>query len=309
MDYIIFGLGVGATLTLAGWSLREWGAAIRDRAPAPEAVLSGSELVDRMAWRRFCRSCGTVLAIVGALVLATTLAATLLMASNRTGTIVVLSACSTGAIATLVWLGLFLHRFGSRGILRPKPVPAKTAQPAAKAAATAPRTSPGVFGPPAPLQATSTAPSVATPATGEANVEVPEDTIDRAPDAEAPSIAAEAEETVAETRNVTTAFGPPAPKAEAVAAPPQADTTAATEPEADAASSPSVAATSGDASSAEDTDDAAAPGPTTSGIPGSDERSDPEVDAEATPPGREDAVRNLRERRMKRRIRGSREPD
>lgn len=121
MDYIIFGLGLGATLTLVGWALREWGAAFRDRSLSSEhTVLSGYELVNRMAWQRFCRSCGAVLAIFGLLVLLATIVAIALMLSNEAGVTIVLATVALCAVATLVWLGVFLQRFGSRGILRPK---------------------------------------------------------------------------------------------------------------------------------------------------------------------------------------------
>jgi hypothetical protein len=121
LDYIIFGLGVGATLTLAGWSLREWGAAFRDRSSSPtETVLSGYELVNRMAWQRFCRSCGAVLAMFGLLVLVATIVSTALMLSDAAGSMIVVTTFVMCLVATLIWLGLFLHRFGARGILRPK---------------------------------------------------------------------------------------------------------------------------------------------------------------------------------------------
>lgn len=120
LDYIVFGLGVGATLTLMGWSFRMWGPALRDRTSSSgETVLSGYELVNRMAWQRFCRSCGAVLAMFGLLVLAVTIVATILTLSNRTGSTIVLATFVACLVATLVWLGLFLHRFGSRGVVRP----------------------------------------------------------------------------------------------------------------------------------------------------------------------------------------------
>lgn len=121
MDYIIFGLGVGATLTLIGWSFRMWGPALRDRtSDNGETVLSGYELVNRMAWQRFCRSCGAVLAMFGLLVLAVTIVSTVLTLSNSIGATIVVVTLGTCLVATLVWLGLFLHRFGARGIIRPR---------------------------------------------------------------------------------------------------------------------------------------------------------------------------------------------
>jgi len=131
LDYIIFGLGVGATLTLTGWAFRVWGPALRDRTSSTEeSVLSGYELVNRMAWQRFCRSCGAVLAMFGLLVLAVTIIATILTFSNSTGSIVVLATFAVCLVATLIWLGLFLHRFGSRGIFRP-PIAQPDSVPAA----------------------------------------------------------------------------------------------------------------------------------------------------------------------------------
>ena len=149
LDYIIFGLGAGATLTLVGWAFREWGPSVRDRSPAgAETVLSGYELVDRMAWQRFCRSCGALLAIVGLLVLLATIIATALMLSNRTGSTIVLSTMAACVVATLVWLGLFLHRFGARGIIRPKPTPLTESISSRTPSAAAPRGS--FIGPPIP---------------------------------------------------------------------------------------------------------------------------------------------------------------
>lgn len=169
LDYIIFGLGVGATLTLVGGSFRMWGSALRDRSSSPEErVLSGYELVNRMAWRRFCRSCGTILAIFGLLVLVATTIATALMLSNRTGTTIVLTTCGVSLIATFVWLGLFLHRFGARGIIRPKAARPVSAPAPAPLAARSGDTSAGtvasdLIGPPVPAGIPSMADTGAEP--------------------------------------------------------------------------------------------------------------------------------------------------
>ncbi len=163
MDYIIFGLGLGATLTLVGWALREWGAAFRDRSSSSEqTVLSGYELVNQMAWQRFCRACGAVLAIFGLLVLLATIIATGLGLPNATGATIVLATIAVCAVATLVWLGLFLHRFGARGILRPKSMTPSSLPSVSKAES---HHVPGhvkgsapVMGPPLPGGGTSLAP-------------------------------------------------------------------------------------------------------------------------------------------------------
>lgn len=168
MDYIIFGLGLGATLTLVGWALREWGAAFRDRSSSSEqTVLSGYELVNQMAWQRFCRACGAVLAIFGLLVLLATIIATGLGLSNATGATIVLATIAVCAVATLVWLGLFLHRFGARGILRPKSTKPSPLPSVSKAAShhvpVHGKGSAPVMGPPLPDGGTSMAPGPSRP--------------------------------------------------------------------------------------------------------------------------------------------------
>jgi len=120
LDYIIFGMGTGASLVLVGWLLRELGPRIRDRAPAEGTVLSGGELVMRMAWARFCGTCGMALLLCGLLILFVAGILTLLSPSDDLGTAVILAAFGLVVVLMLTWTALYLRQFGTQGIVRRK---------------------------------------------------------------------------------------------------------------------------------------------------------------------------------------------
>ena len=162
MDYIIFGTGSSATLVLTGWLLRDWGPRLRDRGPAEDEILSASTLVTRMAWARFCASCGMALLICGVLVMLVTLGAALLAPSDRAATIAVISMFGLAALLMLIWTGLYLRQFGAFGIIRPrekqaKPEPSATPEPAMAASMSPPDPAAETIDQPAPSFAETTA--------------------------------------------------------------------------------------------------------------------------------------------------------
>jgi hypothetical protein len=118
LDYIIFGMGTGASLVLAGWLLRELGPRIRDRAPREDDVLSASELVVRMAWARFCATCGMALLLCGLLILLVTGVTIILAPADGIGAMAVLAAFGMAVLLMLTWTGLYLRQFGSLGVIR-----------------------------------------------------------------------------------------------------------------------------------------------------------------------------------------------
>ena len=120
LDYIIFGIGSGASLILIGWAFREWGPVLRDRDPGDDDVLSATELVWRMSWARFCATCGMALILTGTLMLIATAIAVALSLVDATGTVVVTAMYALGLLLMLVWLGLYLSQFGTSGVIRPK---------------------------------------------------------------------------------------------------------------------------------------------------------------------------------------------
>lgn len=122
LDYIIFGIGTGATLLLIGWVLREAGPALRDRrSRAAAEVLGAQQLVDQMRWSRFCAACGGALAMGGALLLLVTAIAMLVSPTDTGGVWAVLVTFGIVSVAMLVWAWLFVSRFGIAGIYRAKP--------------------------------------------------------------------------------------------------------------------------------------------------------------------------------------------
>lgn len=122
MDYIIFGIGAGSSLVLVGWLLRDWGPPLRDRKSRSDTVvLTAHQLVDQMRWARFCGSCGTALAIGGAFVLLLTTLAMLVNPTDARGAMIVLAAFGVVSVAMLAWSWLFVRRFGVAGIIRREP--------------------------------------------------------------------------------------------------------------------------------------------------------------------------------------------
>ena len=119
MDYIIFGIGTSASLVLIGWLLRDWGPRLRDRKPAEDVILSASQLVVRMAWTRFCATCGMAMVLCGVLVMLVTIVVLFVAPGDRTATIATIAAFSTTALLMLTWTGLYLRQFGSVGVHRP----------------------------------------------------------------------------------------------------------------------------------------------------------------------------------------------
>lgn len=141
VDFVIFGMGLGATLVVLGWFWRTLGPRFRHQ-PGSNALLSGEQMVERISWTRFCRSGGFVWIMGGCLLLFAALASLLLHLSDHTGALVVLAAFGIVALGIIAWLGAYLRRFGLIGLVVPReptPVSAPRATPARPAARPVPR--------------------------------------------------------------------------------------------------------------------------------------------------------------------------
>lgn len=142
MDYIIFGIGAGATLVLAGWLFRDWGPRLRDRTPGDDDLLSARDLVARMAWARFCATSGMAIVLCGLLVLLVTTIAAVMTVDDESGALAVLITYALAVMLMLVWAALFVRQFGVAGIVRPKepaaPVTASVAEGATPVATAVP---------------------------------------------------------------------------------------------------------------------------------------------------------------------------
>lgn len=130
MDYVVFGIGFGATLVLVGWLLRSYGPAARYRVADGEDVLSAARMVEKLSWTRFVMALGAVVATGGALMLLATLVAIVITPTDRTGTLIVLSCFFLILIAACVWAWVYIGRYGTRGIVAPRAAkPAAFTQP------------------------------------------------------------------------------------------------------------------------------------------------------------------------------------
>jgi hypothetical protein len=101
-------------------------------------VLTGGELVTRMAWARFCGTCGMALLLCGLIVLAITGIMMLIAPEDGLGSLIVLAAFGVCAVLMLLWTGLYLRQFGTIGVIRPKPPKPEPAAPLASPGQAAP---------------------------------------------------------------------------------------------------------------------------------------------------------------------------
>lgn len=127
LDYVVFGIGFGATILVLGLLLRDFGPRIRFRRALDGGdVLGAEELVAKVSWTRFCTALGSVLALAGAAFLIITLVAMILVVSDDTGLWIMSSAFGVLLVVIAYWTWAYFHRFGSYGILpeRAEPEPA-----------------------------------------------------------------------------------------------------------------------------------------------------------------------------------------
>ena len=133
MDYVVFGIGFGATLLVLGLLVRDLGPHVRFRRPThPDGVFHAEELVARVSWSRFCGALGTVLAIAGVIFILITATCMVLMASDNTAGAVMLGSLTLLCVLMALWTWAFFDRFGSYGILPERedaPAPPDTASP------------------------------------------------------------------------------------------------------------------------------------------------------------------------------------
>lgn len=126
LDYVVFGIGFGATLLVLGLLIRDFGARFRFRRPAgPDGVFHAEELVAKVSWSRFCGALGTVWATVGLAFVVITMVCMLFMVSDaRAGWVMGVSFLIV-VVAMAFWTWAFFDRFGSYGILSERDVVAE----------------------------------------------------------------------------------------------------------------------------------------------------------------------------------------
>jgi hypothetical protein len=161
LDYVVFGIGFGATILVLGLLLRDFGPRLRFRSPRDGGdVLSAEELVGKVSWSRFCNALGSVLALAGAVFLLITIDSMILVVSDDTGLWVMAIAFGVLLVAMLYWTWAYFHRFGSYGILPERVEKQPEAQPATRPRRPAPGPEIRYAGPPVPA-------ALETPDTGD----------------------------------------------------------------------------------------------------------------------------------------------
>lgn len=114
MDFVIFGLGYGASLMLLGWALRFFGPSLRYR--YDEQTATDEQYDVQRRWVQFTEGLGAVVAVIGIIVVLVTVILLLMDANNDVGNATTLSLAGLGIVATLVWAWLFNSRFGLDGV-------------------------------------------------------------------------------------------------------------------------------------------------------------------------------------------------
>jgi hypothetical protein len=130
LDYVVFGIGFGATILVLGLLLRDVGPRLRYRSSGDSAgVLPADLLVAKVSWTRYCHALGAVLAIGGTIFLLTTLVSIVLMLSDGAGGWVMAGALAVLLVTILSWTWAYFDRFGSYGILPERPAAPAVPEP------------------------------------------------------------------------------------------------------------------------------------------------------------------------------------
>lgn len=113
MDYVLFGMGYGATLMLLGWALRTFGPERKYKDINPE---DRDLVVAQRRWVRFIQGLGGVIAIAGTAMVVFTFIIMLVNPDDETGSFTALVVWGFLIVAVLVWCGFYVSRYGLTGI-------------------------------------------------------------------------------------------------------------------------------------------------------------------------------------------------
>lgn len=114
MDYVLFGMGYGASLMLIGWALRTFGPALK------YANANDSDDIDtqvkRRFWVRFIQGLGGVVAISGIALVFITFVVMLVNPTDGDGAVLSYVVWGFTVIALLAWCWMYFGRFGLTGV-------------------------------------------------------------------------------------------------------------------------------------------------------------------------------------------------
>lgn len=113
MDYVLFGMGYGATLMLLGWALRTFGPERKYRNVDTEDI---DRSVLKHRWIRFIQGLGGVVSIAGTALVGFTFIIMLVNPDDETGSVIALATWAFLTIAILIWCWFYVSSFGTAGI-------------------------------------------------------------------------------------------------------------------------------------------------------------------------------------------------
>lgn len=113
MDYVLFGMGYGATLMLLGWALRTFGPERKYADIDPNNI---DDTVLRRRWVRFIQGLGGVIAIAGTAMVLFTFVTMLMNPDDETGSFTTLVIWGFLVIAVLAWCWFYVSSYGLTGI-------------------------------------------------------------------------------------------------------------------------------------------------------------------------------------------------
>lgn len=113
MDYVLFGMGYGATLMLLGWAIRTFGPERKYKDVNPEDI---DRTVEQRRWVRFIQGLGGVIAIAGTAMVLFTFIVMLVNPDDETGEFIALVTWGFLAVAILIWCWFYVSSYGLLGI-------------------------------------------------------------------------------------------------------------------------------------------------------------------------------------------------
>jgi hypothetical protein len=114
VDYVLFGMGYGASLMLLGWALRTFGPQLKySRTPHVDDV---DFQVEQRFWVRFIQGLGGVVAIAGTAMVLMTFVVVLVNPDDDTGGLVALAIWAFIMITLLLWCWMYVRHYGLTGV-------------------------------------------------------------------------------------------------------------------------------------------------------------------------------------------------
>lgn len=113
MDYVLFGMGYGATLMLLGWALRTFGPEQKYKDVNPEDI---DQTILQRRWVRFIQGLGGVIAISGTAFVLFTFVIMLVNPDDETGAFTSMVIWGFLTVAILIWCWFYVASYGTTGV-------------------------------------------------------------------------------------------------------------------------------------------------------------------------------------------------